>query len=360
MKNLIEFIKDKSYYFLIGTVVILVFVILVSSCSSKSDSYETIEKNMVSAAKDYYNKKPSLLPKQNGGTTRVTIASLIDSELLKDFKDPKDKKHECTGYVEVTKVDNEYSYAPFLSCAGNYEPSYLSDKVKEEKKDEYGNGVYFVDGEYVYRGDTVNNYASFNKQLWRIIKIDKDGNIKLVLADNTEDSYFFDKAYNVDSKDTSGITTNFLKTNMRKVLNEYYENNFTSDSKAKIVAKDLCIGSYLIKDEFSVSKECSVIRENEKVGLLNPSDYKAASLSDGCTNLNSKECINYNYLASSKFYTWLLNVSSNSTYHGLYLSKTIGRSYASNEKPINPVIYLNGSVITSNGNGTSDNPYIIK
>ena len=124
MQNIIKFVKDKSYYFLGGTVLILVIMIAISACSSNfSSSYTSIENKMVSSAKKYYNSNPNLLPKEVGGKVRVSIATLVDEELIKEVYDVKDKNNKCSGYVEVTKVEDDYSYIPFLTCKGNYEPN---------------------------------------------------------------------------------------------------------------------------------------------------------------------------------------------------------------------------------------------
>ena len=182
MKNLWNYIKDKSYYFLGGTVIIIILLIIITSCSGgNGNDYEAIEEKMVSAAKKYYENKKDHLPKEEGNSVKVTISSLVESELMKEVTDPKDSSNECSGYVEVTKVDDEYSYVPFLTCKGNYEPEYLVDKIKKVKTDELGNGVYTIGNEYVYRGSDVNNYVSFNDLTWRIIKVDENNDIKLVL-----------------------------------------------------------------------------------------------------------------------------------------------------------------------------------
>ncbi len=360
MGNLINFIKDKAYYLLGATVIIIILIVVISSCQGGSITYETIEKNMTEAAKKYYDEHDDLLPKNDEGSVRVSIATLVDADLLDEVKDPKDKNNECSGYVEVTKVGKEFSYVPFLSCKGNYEPKYLSDEIKATKQDEYGNGVYELNGEYVYRGDAVSNYISFNDSLWRVVKIDASGDIKIVLADSVEDYYPYDEAYNSESEDSSGIVTNYLKTNMRKVLMSYYDDNISKENKTKIVSKDLCVGRLLITDEYSTQKECSTIKENEKIGLLNPTDYQNASLATGCTNLNSKECRNYNWLASSDIYTWLLNASLNSSYRAIYLNNNIYESYANSERPITPVVYLSNKIMINGGSGTEEDPYVIK
>lgn len=362
MKNIIDYIKDKIYYIMAGTIIIIVLLVIISSCSMNSggSSYEAIENKMTNAAKNYYSTRQNKLPKEENGTVKVTIGTLVDAELLKEVKDPNNKEQTCSGYVEVTKVGEEYSYLPFLTCKGNYEPKYLTDIIKGVKTDEYGNGVYTINDELVYRGDDVNNYVSFNNQLWRIVKVDKEGDIKLVLANFTEDSYSWDTAYNSEKGGSVGITTDYLHTNMRKVLNGYYEDTFDNNSKAKIVSKDLCIGSYLEDDVFSVEKECSKIKENEYVGLLNASDYQNASLDSKCTTLYSPECTNYNYLVYGEFNTWLLNSFSKNSYEMFFFNGGIGKTRASSNKKINPVIYITSKSITNSGDGSFENPYIIK
>lgn len=361
MKNIIEYIKDKSYYLLGGIVVVIILLIIINACSNSSGSYDKIEQKMVNAAKSYYASHEKNLPKEESGTVKVTINTLIEAELLKEVKDPNNKDQDCSGYVEVTKVGKEYSYTPFLVCKGNYEPKYLTDIVKESKQDEYGNGVYEMGGEYVYRGDDVKNYVSFNNQLWRIVKVDSEGDIKLVLAKYTDDQYTWDDSYNSEKNDSSGITTDYLHTNIRKVLNNYYNSNLSKDSKAKVVSKNLCIGKYLITDEFSSEKECSVIKENEKIGLLTANDYHLASLDSNCVILKSKECANRNYLSDTSYFnTWSLSTASENTYKAYSISKTISEIYASTAKRINPTIYLSQKVVVLNGNGKESSPYMVK
>lgn len=359
MKNIIDYMKDKIYYILGGTVVIIILLVLISSCSGGA-TYESIEQSMVNAAKEYYSSRKNKLPKEEETTVKVTIGTLVEAELLDEITDPKDKEQTCSGYVEVTKVGKEYSYMPFLTCKGNYEPKYLNDIVKDTKTDEYGNGVYTINNELVYRGDDVDNYVSFNDQLWRIVKVDSEGDIKLVLAIKSEETYSWDESYNSIEQSKVGVTTDYLHTNIRKVLNNYYEVTFSKDAKAMIKSKNLCIGSYNETDEFSVEKECSIIKENEKIGLLNASDYQNASLDINCKTLDSAECINSNYISESDINTWLLNTYSLNTYQVFFLDGDIYLKKAFNYKRINPVIYLTDKSIIISGNGTTEKPYIVK
>ena len=362
MGKIIEFLKDKIYFVMGITVFVIVLIIILASCSSGggAGSYEGIEKNMISAAKKYYSNRQDRLPKEEGNTVKVTISTLVESELLKNVVDPKDKANICTGYVEVTKVGESYSYIPFLTCAGNYEAKYLKDIVISTKTDELGNGVYNVDNEYVFKGSNVNNYVKFNNILWRIVKVDSTGDIKLVSAYKTADGYSWDTKYNSLKKGNFGITTNYLITDIRQSLKTYYEGAFSENSKALIAAKTFCVGKYAKNDNFDSIKECSATIQNEKIGLLNAIDFKNASLDQNCVSLGSYECTNQNYLNSENINTWLLNSDAETTHKVYYLSRSIGITNASNQRKLNPVIYLSNKAVVSDGEGTLENPLIIK
>lgn len=368
MKNIIQYLRDKIYYVMGATVIILILLIIISSCSMNSSSYESMEEDMVSAAKEYYNTRKNKLPKNEDGVVKVTTSTLIDAELLDELVDPKDDTTKCSGYVEVTKVDKEYSYIPFLTCKGNYEPKYLYEKVKSTKTDELGNGVYDVDGNLIYRGKDVNNYVKFNDELWRIVRVDENKVTYLVIWKKSSDSHSWDSAFNTIKQQEVGDTTKFLNTDIRKELNRYYD-NLPKDVKAKLSSHSLCVGKYYndpnsdsdyVGEVFSREKECSIIQENEKVGLLNVSDYAYASLDNNCKNLYNKECNNYNYLNDENIVTWTLNSMSNNTYKVFYIDEGVKYSNAINEKRTNYVIYLNDKAIVTTGSGTLKNPYIIK
>ena len=361
MKNIIDYIKDKSYYLLGGIVIVIILLIIINACSNSSGSYDKIEQKMVNAAKSYYASHEKNLPKEESGTVKVTISTLIEAELLKEVKDPNNKNQDCSGYVEVTKVGKEYSYTPFLVCKGNYEPKYLTDIVKESKQDEYGNGVYEMGGEYVYRGDDVKNYVSFNNQLWRIISLDLDGNIELLFTKG-EEKYagIWDSKYNSASQKYYGVTTDYLHSDIRKILKEFYESNFDTKEKSYIISKNICIGKLSYDGLSDRNTECATTKENEKVGLLQVSDYVRSSLDEKCVNYNSPECTNRNYLSSEEVSTWLLTTNSENTYEVYVLNEEIDTKKASLSNSIQPVIFLTRKSIILKGTGSKNDPYIIK
>ena len=362
MKNLIDYIKDKIYYILGITVFLIILLIIINACSNrKANSYSGIEESMVKAAKTYYSTRKNKLHKEDGNKVDVTIGTLVDAELLKEIKDPKNKNNTCEGYVQVKKVDDDYSYIPFLTCKGNYEPKFLTDIIKDSKLDEYGNGVYEMDGEYVYRGDDVNNYIIFNNQTWRIVKVDKEGDIELVYSQSkNNERYSYDTDYNSDVGRYYGVTTDYLHTSIRKTLIDFYENNFSDDAKSKIVAKNICIAPKEKDAKESVEQECSKVKENEKIGLLRVSDYPKASLDSGCTRYDAAECTNRNYFAGSGINTWLLTAVADNTYEVYIINGTVYTKKASLGNKVYPVIYLTGNTIISSGDGSGSNEFIIK
>lgn len=362
MKNLIDYLKDKIYYVLGATIIIIILLIVISSCSShrsSSKTYSSIEDDMVNAAKEYYSSRSNKLPNEES-SIKVTVGTLIEAELLNEIKDPKNKNQTCDGYVQVKKVDDDYVYIPFLTCKDNYEPEYLTDKIKNSKLDEYGNGVYQMNGEYVYRGDDVKNFVLFNDQVWRIVKVDSNGNIELVY-DEDKNVYktAWDSKYNSEVNRNYGVNTDYLLSDIRKYLVDFYENNFSDESKAKIISKNICIGTKKIDEADDISKECSITRD-EKVGLLVISDYTRASLDRECTRYDVPSCINRNYFSRSDIDTWLLNAVSDNNYEVYYMSGNIGVARASMNRKVYPVIYLSNDTMVLDGDGTYKNIYKVK
>lgn len=357
---MIEFIREKSYYLLGGTVILIILIVIIAGCSNKKSGYGSIEDKMIKAAASYYANRKNGLPKIDGDTVDVDINTLIEAKLLKEVKDPKDKNNTCSGHVTVTNVDGEYDYMPYLYCEGNYELKKLSDIVKSSEVDEYGNGVYEINDSYVYRGDELDNYVSFDGYLWRIVSMNQDGVIRIVrVHDSDEEEFTYDDRYNSEVEENYGITDDFLYTEMRKTLSNYYK-DLDTDIKAHLVKSNICVGSVGVDQHSSDANECAQLEKNMYVGLLRMSDYENASLDQKCLNFNMFECTNRNYLATTEVKSWLLTKAAENNYQVYYLSDHIIKRDAVSYEFIAPVLSLKNNTYIEEGKGTLDEPYVIK
>ena len=107
---------------------ILVTIVLISANNliktSNLEYYNTSEKMMILASKDYFADYRSYLPKEVGEKTRVLLSALVIEEYIDMIKDVNDNDCDTTkSYVEVEKTSNsEYLYKAHLVCdKANYE-----------------------------------------------------------------------------------------------------------------------------------------------------------------------------------------------------------------------------------------------
>lgn len=361
MENVMNFLKDKFYFVIGGFVIFIIIIVIIVSCSSfSSNSYESLEEKLVEAGKEYYADNKKNLPKNEDETASVTLSFLVKNDYIKEIKDPKDKDNICSGEVEVTKRGNDYNYQGFLDCGKNYKTQFLVDALKSSlKHDDNGNGLYEMGSELVFRGDKLKNYVKFNDTLWQVMKIDAEGDIKLISVEPTEEDYPWDDRYNVKEDDNTGIG-DFKKSRIRETLESYYRNNFneTEGVKEKIVKKDFCVAPRSTKDPINNTVECSDTL-SMYVGLITASDFYIASLDSGCTKFLQEQCSNYNYLSREKR-TWTLTSSKEETDRIYIFYTRVDDSAAADGKRIYPVINIDGKTISRGGTGTESNPYVVR
>ena len=116
---------------LLATIIILgilVTIVLFSANklikTSNLEYYNTSEKMMILASKDYFADYRSYLPKEVGEKTRVLLSALVIEEYIDMIKDVNDNDCDTTkSYVEVEKTSNkDFLYKAHLVCdKANYE-----------------------------------------------------------------------------------------------------------------------------------------------------------------------------------------------------------------------------------------------
>lgn len=111
-------------------------------------------------------------------------------------------------------------------------------------EDDYGTSYY-------YRGSVENNYVNFAGMTWRIIRVNGDGTVRIILNDNS-DLYGFinekedDNAYVGYMYGTPGASTyeeahkNTNDSALKKNIDTWYENNLKSDYSSYLADSGFC------------------------------------------------------------------------------------------------------------------------
>ena len=273
-----------------------------------------------------------------------------------------------------------------------------------------GSGLYKTEDDdgtsYYFRGAIDNNYVSFAGFTWRIVRINGDGTIRLILNANLTTSAFNSSALDakyvgytydnasactksspcISSFNSSSSTFSNNKTvtssTIKSTLENWYKDNLASYD-SKIALSSFCNdtsytlnGSYYYygaetrTSSFSPSLKCPDTSQTYggyyklKIGLLTTDESNFAGL--GLTTSSSNAAQSTNYIYSSVPSTGWYSMSPEYwRYKKSYVflnrdGSYSGIDYATNyERGVFPVINLNSNVDITGGDGTSSNPYTI-
>lgn len=368
---------------LVGIILIILIAVLVISLTTDGTlSFEKIEEKVMTSAQNYYADNGSLLPSTNGESKEVEISTLVSGGYIKDLSNFTDEGVTCGGRVHVTKTANGYDYVVQLDCGEKYKTTFLVDKLIENIVTS-GNGLYDmeavavpgnqlgVDSDgydlssnelmkgYIYRGDNVNNFIQLDGVLYRIIKIDGNNDF-VITTTTTQDDVVYDDRYNSDIDENTGINDYPISRIYDSLSQTYNSIEQNSTIKKKGVPKNVCIAGRL-KEEIITdgSIECSKVMKEQYFGLIPVFDILNASLSEECIDSTSKACTNYNYLITSLGY-WTATPSAISTYGQYAVGNGINLTEASSSNKMKHVYYLSNKLVYVSGNGTLDDPYIVK
>ena len=351
--------ENKKYYVMGGSIIAVIFVLLISmmllSSCTKKNSYTNIEKKLISAAEKCIINEDVIV--NEGESLYVTSDQLVEAGYIKSLD--KLKNDGCTATVKIMNNAGIYSYLPNLTCT-NYQTTTIKQKVIDDNITNSKDGLYAVDGEYVFKGKNPNNRITFGGTNWYIIRIDASGNLKLISAAPALETVQWDDKFNEDT-DTSIGENDYETSSIHEHLLEKYK-NYEDKVKKHLVPFDACIGS---RDNLnlttSITLDCAKTLSNQYIGLINISDYALASYDKDCTNLLSGSCMNYNYFRNFVDETWTLNTLSDTTYDSLVLIGYRISSVASREPhKYHDVVYISGDELYLEGDGSIDNPYTIK
>ena len=227
---------------------------------------------------------------------------------------------------------------------------------------------------YYFRGNVTNNYVSFAGFTWRIVRVNEDGTIRIVMQDgiNSNAQYKF----NLDSNNyTYMYYTN--NSNAKTQLESWYQTNIGSKSD---LAKNVASGAYYCEQakakysdsytsgnatmttysKYTPDFKCSSDGNNKgvvnaSVGLLS---YDEVVYAGGYYGQN-----NNNYYLYNGYGFWTMSPAgcSGST-PNIWDTNAVGiinSNFAPFTRSIQPVLNLTTNTQISDGDGTKENPFTI-
>ena len=276
---------------------------------------------------------------------KSAVTKKKDNKKVEDKKEKKNKIKNKTKFSKFEIIFCSFSFLFIVGCLCVYSSRFLKYyRIYNPKGDNgktlmllttaisknstlvyEGDGLYMSGGEYVYKGDKVNNYIEFSNLMWRIVKTNNDGTIDLVL-----DDYINTLNWNNQYK-------KYVESDINKYLNEY----FIKYLDTKYLEK-----TSVCTDDVNDIKKFSCNNKNDDyyVRLLSVNEF-----------LNSKT--DTTYISNDKSSLWLSTVSSDKVWqiNGLSLSL----SQPNRLLGVKPVVKLKNDVALISGDGTKDNPYRI-
>ena len=319
---------------------------------NKSDGYEveSVQCNGKEAKFDNYNWSLSLPD---------TIEEEITCEFV--FRDTK------TLANKILSSNTLITDIPTLTTSSNN----TSDKSGLYKSTATNTGK----PTYYFRGNVENNYVSFAGFTWRIVRINEDGTIRIIMQDgiNNNANIAFNSNYN------NYIYMYYTNSEAKTQLESWYQTNIGSKSD---LAKNVSSGNYYCEqakaknsdsytsgsatmttyNKYTPDFKCS--SDGNSKGLVNASvgllSYDEVVYAGGYPN---QENNNY-YLYNSAISWWTMSPAgfpgSYSFVWFVYTTGSIYRYNVSFTNRLRAVLNLTADTQISDGNGTENNPFVVE
>ena len=370
-----EFIREnilKIITFIVILVIAIIIFTLVFSHKKISNpkTYSDMENYLVQSAKEYVNDNKKLLPNNEKESNKIKLDTLINEGYMEELTAIEDENIKCSGYVTINYAIGNYLFVPFLQCGKHYETETIANHIIDnEKIVNIDDGLYKSGEKYIFRGENPNNYLKLSENMYRIMEI--EGNyLKLISVEGINDYVYWDDRYNHEQDEYIGIN-DYKKSRLKEYFQEIIdiqsvgskdEKYFSDLEYSKFSYHDICIGkrpsSYSNIDD---SYECQITDADQKISLINISDFAKASIDPNCNSIYERSCLNYNYLASVNSSFMTITAASDNTYQIYVIDDGIAELENANDTDdLNIVIYLNETSLYNSGNGSLNDPYTIR
>ena len=291
-----------------------------------------------------------------------TSENSCSGETLTSFND-NIGKYVCLGNLIVFLVESYDSSSDTYTFLG-MEEIMDTEKALSVTEDDYGSSYY-------YRGDVEDNYINFADMCWRIVRIQGDGSVKLLLEDQTQvcsttmlsDFKLADSYYGYTSDGTLDFLNPSSKVDESMVKTFYdFQSILTEEEIEKLQA-----GNWCIEEGITTSLKCNGTSINKFIDVTYNSTkiINAANMYVGTLTANevifagatTDQKNEYFYIDPDVFINTLTKKNSTSVY-------SIGDwnqiyDNGSTQNNVIPSIVLKFGIKVT-GDGTIDNPYVIQ
>ena len=289
-----------------------------------------------------------LIPKGSTQNFKINlINNTMTSFVLKIRKTIDSKEYFYTTILKNNEVNKNS-----LTKVGS--ESSISNEGLIEDLDDFGITYYF-------RGNIDNNYVNFANNTWRIMRINGDGTVKLILNNTISELSSY--------HDTYASYEDLENTSFMELLNNYYNtylmefDTFISSSKYCSETQKNDSKTYNTYTRVYTNKiptlNCLGTTLNSKIGLITVDEAIYAGL---IFNKDNSENYLINKDITTSWWTSSLATYSDKDFNpilvnsnGRLINNISGMTYQS----LRPVINLNRKVMVTNGDGTINNPYIL-
>ena len=225
---------------------------------------------------------------------------------------------------------------------------------------------------YYFRGNVENNYVSFAGQTWRIVRVNEDGTVRIIMQDGINDNtiYAFNSNYN------NYTYMYYSNSDAKTTLESWYQTNI--GNKADL-AKNVASGAYYC-EQAKAKYSDSYTSGSATMTTYNKytPDFKCSSDGNGKGVVNASVGLltydeivyaggyrgqsNNSYYLCNNTYFWTMSPAGFSGSHSnvwyVYPTGDIYSNPVTNANAVRPVIILNADTLAT-GSGTSSDPFVI-
>ncbi len=311
-----------------------------------------------------------VIANKSSSSTKISfgvVGGLIKNDLVLSIGNSLNKE------VSVSKIfadailndNNLITAAPTLTNSSNN----TSDASGLYKSTDTNTG----DATYYFRGAVENNYVSFAGFTWRIVRINEDGTIRIVMQDCINDNAYV--VFNSNSNDYKYMY--YTNSEAKTVLENWYQTNIGSKSD---LINNVASGNYYCEqakvktlpdsssgnatmttnESYIPNFKCEMDGNNKgiinaSVGLLTYDELVYAG------NYYLQTNTNY-YLYNGKYFWTMSPAGFSGVYSIVWDVTSVGAlttSFVYGSAALRPVLNLKADTLVT-GIGTSANPYVIE